>query len=160
MSGVPAIRGFWNQLALRERRLLTLAAALVLLALVWLLGVQPAWRTLRSAPVQLAGLDGQMQTMQALAQQARAVQNRPAVSRAQAARTLQATLTQQLGASAQLNVQGARATASLKDAAPDALARWLVQARTDARAQATQARLLRGPAGWSGTLVFELPPDA
>lgn len=158
MTQLQGLRAFWSQLALRERRLLTLAATLVLLALVWLLGVQPAWRTLRAAPGQFAALELQLQTMQGLAEQAKAVQNRPAVSRELSSRTLQSTLLQQLGTSAQLSVAGSRVTVTLKDAAPDRLAQWLVQARTDARAQATQANLTRGASGWNGTLVFDLSP--
>ena len=40
---------------------------------------------------------------------------------------------------------------------PDALAQWLVQARLNARALPSEARLVRSAAGtWDGTLVLNL----
>ena len=91
----------WSRLALRERRMLVLAGSLVLVALVWMLEIAPALKTLRTAPAQHAVLDAQLQSMRQLAAQAKGLQNRPAVTRADAVRTLQLSLQQRLGASAQ-----------------------------------------------------------
>jgi general secretion pathway protein M len=147
----------WAGLGLRERRMVALAASVMLVALVWMLGVAPALKTLKAAPAQHEMLDAQLQSMHKLAAQAKGLQNRPAVSRADALRSLQSSLQQGLGASAQLNVAGDRVTVVLKGAAPDMLAQWLAQARVTARAVATQSRLTRGAAGWDGTVVLDLP---
>ena len=147
----------WARLALRERRMVAWAAGLVLVAVVWILGVAPALKTLRAAPAQHEILDAQLQSMRKLAAQAKGLQSRPAVTRADALRTLQASLQQRLGASAQFNVAGDRVTVTLKSAAPDMLAQWLAQARVNARVAPTQSRLTRVADGWDGTVVLELP---
>ena len=147
----------WARLGLRERRMVLLASSVVLVALLWMLGIAPALKTLKAAPAQHEILDAQLQSMRKLAAQAKALQNRPAVARADAVRTLQSSLQQRLGGSAQLAVAGDRITVVLKGAAPDALAQWLAQARVTARAVATQSRLTRGAAGWDGTVVLDLP---
>ena len=149
----------WDGMALRERRMLAGAGVVVVLAVLWLVGVAPAIKTLVAAPAQIATLDAQLQAMQKLAAQAKTLQSRPAVTREEALRTLESSLQQRLGSSAQLNVVGERVNVVLKGAAPDVLAQWLGQARVASRAVATQARLTRGAAGWDGTLVLELPPS-
>ena len=159
MTRLGDLRRAWDKLPLRERRLVALASALVLLALVWAVCIAPAVKTLAAAPAQLEKLDAQLQSMVKLAAQAKGLQNRPAVSRDDALRTLESSLQQRLGTSAQLSVAGERVSVVLKGAAPDALAQWLSQARVTSRAVATQARLTRGVGGWDGTLVFELPPS-
>jgi general secretion pathway protein M len=50
-----------------------------------------------------------------------------------------------------------RITVVLRGAPPQTLAPWLSQVRLQARVVATQASLTRGPAGWDGTIVFNLP---
>ena len=57
---------------------------------------------------------------------------------------------------------GERASVTLKNASPDALAEWLIQARLNARSVPLEARLVRNPAPggitWSGVLMMALPP--
>ena len=67
LSHFAPAQAWWQGLAERERRLALLAAAVVVLGLVWLLAVQPAWRTIARAPAELDTLDAQLQTMQRLA---------------------------------------------------------------------------------------------
>ena len=151
-------RGVWRGLAARERRLVATAGVVLALALMWLVGVSPALKTLRAAPAQLDVLDRQLQSMQDLAAQARGLQGRPPLTRDDAVRAFEASLQQRLGAGAQASVNGDRVTVKLKGASPDLLAQWLGQARLGARAVAAQARLTRGTGGWDGTIVFDLPP--
>lgn len=149
---------WWCTLASRERHLLVLMLAVLVAALVWFVGLAPALRTLRTAPAQIATLDAQWSTMQMLAAQARGMQSRNAVSRQDALRELEASVRQRLGSAGQVNATADRVTVVLRGAAPQAMAGWLSQARLQARVVATQANLTRGPDGWSGTLVFNLPP--
>ncbi|HYF43783.1 MAG TPA: type II secretion system protein M, partial [Ramlibacter sp.] len=63
------------------------------------------------------------------------------------------------GTTARMAVAGDRVTLTLAATPADALAQWLTQARVNARALPTEARLNHNPAGaWDGTLVLSLPP--
>ena len=160
MKVLRVLRQYWDGLALRERRMLMAAAAAVFAGLLWALAIAPALKTSMSAPAQLTALDAQLQSMRKLAAQAKGLQSRPAMKRDDALRALESSLQQRLGASAQLTVTGERVTVVMKGAAPDDLAQWLSQARVTSRVVATQARLTRGPNGWDGTLVLDLPRDS
>lgn len=145
----------WQALAPRERLgLQGAAAALVLLALVWL-GIQPAWRTLRQAPEQQARLEAQLQQMQQWAAEAQALRQLPPVPAAQAQQALQAA-TAFLGPAARLDLQGERARVSVTDLNGEALSRWLAEVRSSARARPIEAQLQRGPQGYSGHIVLAL----
>lgn len=142
----------WEALAGRERRLVALAVGVVLLFLVWILAVQPAWRTLRSAPAQMDALDAQWQGMQRLAADAQALRATPPVSAEQSNAALKAA-TDRLGEKGRLALQGERAVLTVNGASPAQLRDWLAEARSGARARPLEATLQRGPAGFSGTLA-------
>ena len=151
----------WQQLASRERNLMLGAFALVLAALLWQLVLAPSIKTLRTAPAQSQALDGQLQRMQSLQAQAKALQQQASLSHDEAVRALNLATRQTLGNSAQISIQGDRATVTLQATGADALAQWLAQARLNARSTPMEARLSRlaTPAGvtWSGVLVMGLP---
>lgn len=152
----------WRRLPSRERNGLTLALLLILALLLWTFSVAPALATLRSADAQAKVLGAQLQQVQAMQTEAQALQTQPVLSFDEAVRALTSTTQQTLGASAQLRVAGERASVTLKDASPDALAQWLVQARLNARSVPLEARLVRGKASpgsvsWSGVLTMALP---
>jgi len=145
----------WQALAPRERLGLQLAAlAVTLLALVWL-GIQPAWRTLRQAPQQLAQLEVQLQQVQQWAAEAQQLRQLPPVPAAQAQQALQAA-TAFLGPAARLDIQGERARVSVNELNGEALSRWLAEVRSSARARPIEAQLQRGPQGYSGHIVLAL----
>ena len=176
MTQPSALQDRWKALAPREQNLVLAAGTVVALALLWWVAVAPALGTLRAAPARHAALDAQLQRMQAEAQQLQAT---PATSPGDAVGALRTALTQRLGNTAQLNVAGDRATVTLKGASADALAQWLAQARSTARATPLEARLTRSaapaaavPTGnapvtlgstpvamprWDGTVVLALP---
>ncbi len=154
----------WDRLASRERRSVLMAAALIGLALVWWVALAPALRTLGGAEAQRRALDAQLQTMQRLQAEAQALQARPKLGFEEAVRALEASVRQGFGGTAQLSVVGERATLTLKGASASTLARWLAQARVDARALPSEARLQRSPGimpatgpTWDGVLVMSLP---
>ncbi|MCJ0764936.1 type II secretion system protein GspM [Variovorax terrae] len=155
----PAVQARWNALAVREKSLLLGAAALVAAALLWWLALAPALRTLGAAEAQHRSLDAQLQHMLSLQAQAQALQSQPKLGYDEALRALETSVKQRLGATAQLSVLGDRATVTLRGTPADALAQWLAQARINARALPTDARLTRTAAGasWDGTLVLSLP---
>jgi general secretion pathway protein M len=184
MPDTAALRARWQALAPREQTLVLAASAIVAFALLWWLAVAPALSTLRTAPARHAALDAQLQTMLALQAEAQQLQSAPRATSGDVVGALRAALTQRLGSTAQLNVAGDRATVTLKGAPADALAQWLAQARSNARAAPVEARLARSgaapaaappplgglppPGGmapdvasamprWDGTLVLVLP---
>ena len=175
-----ALRARWQALAPREQTLVLAAAGVVGLALLWWVALAPALSTLRTAAPRHAELDAQLQRMQSLQAEAQQLQSAPRAARGDTAAALRAALTQRLGNTAQLSMVGDRATVTLKGAPADALAQWLAQARSNARAAPIEARLTRSapapaprtanapatlgsPAApamprWDGTLVLALPP--
>jgi general secretion pathway protein M len=154
-----ALQARWRGLAAREQMLLALAAAAITLLLLWLLAVQPAWRTLSRAPAEIDRLDAQLQTMQALATEAQELRTAPPVTPDQATEALKAATTR-LGDKARLMMQGERAVLTLNGIGSGALRDWLAEARAGARARPLEANLTRSTQGYSGTLVVGLggPP--
>ena len=146
------------------------AGALLAIALLWWLALAPALQTLRSAPARHAALDAQLQRLQALQAEAQQLRDAPPMRPADARRSLQNTLAQQLGDTAQIQFTGDRATVTLKGASASVLAQWLAQARSNAHAAPLEARLAQsadaaraapaGEARWNGTLVLSLPAPA
>jgi general secretion pathway protein M len=159
MTAAASARQAWSRLAPRERRLVLVALALVLGGLLWVTAIAPALAVLRSAPARLEELDRQLQTMQSLQAQARAWQGRAPVGRDDAMRAIESALQQALPGKAQVSRSGDRVTVTLAGASPQALAQWLGQARIAARVAVQQTRLSRGPAGWDGSIVLQLPPE-
>jgi len=160
-SALGPLQTHWARLPGREKNGLRLAGLLVLFLLLWQLGIAPGLATLRSADAQARALSTQMQAMQAMQSQAQAVQQQPALGFDESLRALTAATRQTLGPGAQLLVSGERASVTLKDASPEALAEWLAQARLNAHSAPVEARLSRGTASggpvWNGVLVMALP---
>jgi general secretion pathway protein M len=159
IAALEPLRLRWAALSPPDRGALQLAAAVLTLFLVWVLAVQPAWRTLARAPAELDALDLQWQGMQALATESAALRATPPVSLAQATEALQAA-TAKLGDHGRLTLQGDRAVLNLNGIGTAALANWLAEARAGARVRPIEATLNRGPQGYSGSLVVGLAGGA
>ena len=145
----------------REQRAVRLAAWVVGLGLLWWVGLAPAIDTLRQSGARHAKLDAALAQMQAQAASAEVLRSQnatPPPGRDAAQRALEEA-TRQLGAGAQLSLQGDRATVAMRDIAPGALAQWLQQVRINARLLPVQAQIQRGgaAAGWSGQVVLAGP---
>jgi len=154
-AALDPLRARWQALGAREQSALRSAAwALAVLAL-WLLAVQPAWRTLQQAPAQIDVVERQLQTMQSLAAEARVLKAVPPVAAGQGAIALQAA-SDHLGDAAKLSVSGDRAVLTVNGIASEPLLAWLGEVRSAARARPVEAQLARGPKGYSGTIVLAL----
>jgi general secretion pathway protein M len=145
----------------RERRAVTLALWVVGLGLLWWIAIAPAWSTLSQAPARQARLDAQLSQMRGMAASAQALRgtNAQPPSRDTVLRALDQA-TGELGASGQISVLGERATLTLNNATPEALAQWLQQVRINARLVPVEAKLNRPASGapaWSGTLMVSGP---
>jgi len=154
-AALAPLRARWAALSARERTGITLAASAIALTLVWAVAVQPAWRTLRSAPVQQAQLDAAWQRMQRDAAEARRLRALPPVAPTLAAQTLQAA-TARLGTAGKLQLQGERAVLTLDGANGEAIAQWLAEVRRGARARAVEAKLDATGDGYSGRITVTL----
>jgi general secretion pathway protein M len=167
-------RAWWPELDPREQRMILGGTALVALAVLWWVALAPALRVLSAAPAEHAQLDAQLQQMNRLKTQARALQTQPRASREDALRDLETSVRQNLGPNAQMQGAGAGegVTIALHAAPADALAQWFAQARSNARAVPREAHMTRStqnaaaaPAAasepprvrWDGTLVMGLP---
>ncbi len=150
---------FWRQLGERERLALSLGAVALGLLLLWSIAIQPALRTLRQTPPQLAALETQLQLMQRLALEARELRALPAVPATQAQEALRAA-SSHLGAGARLSLAGERAVLSLSHVAAEPLQAWLGEVRSAARARPVEVNLQRSPQGYSGTIVLTLGVSA
>lgn len=144
-------QAWWPELAPREQRMVIVAGALVTLALVWWVALAPALRTLATAPAAHAELDAQLQQMAALQLQAKALQSQPRANREDALRALETSVRQGLGPNAQIQVAGAGAgegaLVTLRATPADGLARWLAEARGNARAVPREVHLTRTQGG-------------
>ena len=147
---------WWTARQPRERQALRAAALVIGLLVVVLLGVQPAWRTLRETPTQLDRIDTELAQMQRIAAESRELRGAAPVSTAQAAAAVQSATTT-LGTSGRVAVQGERATLTLNGASAQALMEWLAEVRGAARARPVEAQLSRSGTGYSGSLVLQLP---
>lgn len=157
--GLAALRQHWNALAPRQKALAGVTVGVLVFAALWWLALAPALATLREAPAQQQALDAQLQRMQTLQAQAQALQALPRIGRDEAQRALEATVREQLGPGARLAPSGEDLALNLSRVPGDALARWLTQARMEAGALPTEARLNRDASGlWAGSLVLALPP--
>ncbi len=154
-SAWTPLRAWWRALPTRERNLVMLASAVLGLGLLWMVALQPALQTLRSAPSELDLLETQLQTMQRLASETAELRAAPPVTPEQAAATLRAA-TERLGEQGRLTMQGDRAVLTLNNAGTGALRDWLSEARSGARARPVEANLLRSDSGYSGTLVLSV----
>ena len=82
----------WLDLSGRERTGLSLALGLLALALVWSVGVAPAWRQWQQGQAQTQALQTQWQSLQALQAQVGALKGQSRVRPDDAARLLQTSV--------------------------------------------------------------------
>lgn len=145
----------WRARAPRERIALAGAAAVLIVLAVWALLVSPALATLRSAPLQLESLDTQLQQMRGMAAEVRELRNTTPVAAAQAGLAIK-TAAERYGDKVRLTLQAERALITLINISPEQLRALLIEVRSAARARPVEAQLNRVPAGYSGTLVFNV----
>jgi general secretion pathway protein M len=155
---MDALRARWAAFAPREKAMVAVAAAVVGLALVWMIFIGPALATLHTADEQRRTLDTQIARMLAMQTQAQAMQSQPKVGRDETIRQLELSVRQRLGTTARTMISGDRVTVTLTGAPADTLAQWLSQVRAAAHALPAEAHMNRNANGtWEGTIVLALP---
>ena len=155
-SKVGDARARWKKMPTRDRRLLGLAATVLGGFLGFVIAIRPAWTTVRDAPKRMAELDAQYQQMQRLAGESKELRGTPKVAPVQAGAALKSA-TDAMGAAGRVVVAGDRATLTVTNANGEQLRRWLVDARSTARARPVEATLSRGAGGYSGNVIVAMP---
>ena len=146
---------FWQARAARERQLIAAMVVALAVLVVWLIAVQPALRTLRETPIELARLDEQMQQMALAANEMETLRSASPVPTEQAIVALRAA-TASLGDKAKLVVQGDRATMTVTGVPSEALQAWLGEARSAARARPMEAQLVKAAIGYTGSITVAI----
>ncbi len=155
-AATTGLQTAWRRLGARERSLVTWVGALLGALLLWALAVRPAWTAAQESVRRLPQLDAQLTEMQRLAVESRELRGVPRLQLQQASAALK-TASDAMGAAGKLTLAGERGTLTLTNATGDQVQRWLVDARTTARARTIEAKLTRAAAGYSGTIVVALP---
>lgn len=149
----------WQALAPRERIGVLMATAALGFTVLWWGLLAPALSTLRQAPAQHAALDTQLQTMQVLAERARALKAQPPINRDDSLRALEQATTRHLGQVGALKFAGDQATVTVPAVSAATLATWLADVRSNARLTPAEAKLTQtaaSPASWQGSVVFAI----
>jgi general secretion pathway protein M len=131
----------WRSRSVRERRLLALALAVLLAALLWQILLAPVLGTWRQAPAMQAQLDAQWQQMLDLQAQARQLQKASRQNREEAQAWLEHSVQEVFGQTARVSVQDRRVRLTLQGADASALSQWLTQARQNAQLLPVQVQL-------------------
>jgi general secretion pathway protein M len=150
------LRERWAALSPRDRRIAAALAWALGLVLVWFIAVVPAWRSVTTAPARLDALDAQLQQMQRLAAETTMLRALPPVGGLQSQSALKAA-TDALGPAGRLVLGGDRATITFTNASGTQVRDWLAEVRSAARVRPVEATLTRGPQGYSGTVIVQMP---
>lgn len=151
------VKAWWEALSSRDKRMIRVAAVLLIFVLLWLLALQPAIRTIRSFESTQRTQEAKLQQMLNLQSQAQSMQNLPLVSQAAAVTALEISIEQTFGNRAEIIFNGNNATVNVRAISPEDLAKWLNNIRTNSRTVAVQARLTRTNIGWNGSFQMVLP---
>jgi general secretion pathway protein M len=145
---IARLRAWWLGLARRERAMTAVATAVVLLALLFLVAIEPAWKARVRLAAELPKLRAQAEEVNALAQEAKGLKSRGVA--AESAGAARAALEQSL---ARANLGGVRVAALderriAASAVGVPVAQWLTwaeEAARESRLRIATVRLSRGP---------------
>jgi len=146
----------WNEASAREQSAMKFSATLVLLALLWWIGLQPALSTIKSTRVQMPLVRAQYEQMLQLQAQAGALRAQAQQAVPDAKALLQESVSS-LEKNARWTALGERATVTFKEVRPADLARWLEQVRLKAHSRVLEMHISQTTGLWSGAVVLQLP---
>ena len=150
---------YWLHASAREQVALRIAATLVLLALVWWVGLQPALKTLKNARTQAPVVRAQYAPLLQLQAQAAALRAQVQQPVSDPKAVLQDSIST-LEKNARVALAGERATVSFKQARPADLALWLEQLRLKAHSSVLEMHMTQAAGLWSGSVLVQLPSGA
>ena len=159
------MQALWQGLAQRERRMVAAVGLLLLALLLWFVALGPAIKTWRTAAQEQAVLDGQLQRLSQMAEQAQVLAQAPSMGFDAAYRAFGRTTAEYLPGQAQVSLLGDEVKVQLTAAHAYALGPWLQALRHNAKALPLSAQLQAAAAEdgsgnvWTGELRFRLPPS-
>jgi len=157
-------RGRWATFSVRERLALQFACGVLALTLFWSLLLAPSLKIWFEAPSIRADLENQLQLLQRLAAEAKQLQQvgdkgTSKLDHLAAEQALRNALKQELGSQVRMGNSGENVMVTLEDVTPEALARCLARARSEAHALPLNVQLhrshLAGAIRWSGSMEMK-----
>jgi general secretion pathway protein M len=146
---IGRLHAWWIGLARRERAMTAAATAFAVLALLYLVAIEPAWKARQRLAAELPRLRAQAAEVQALAQEAAQLKGRGvAVESADAARTAleQSVARAGLPATRVAVIDERRIAVSSAGVSVSQWLAWTQDAARDSRLRIATARIVRGPA--------------
>ena len=140
----------------REQTGIRAALLLVGVLLVWRIGVTPGLQVWSMSETRQAALDRQLAEMQSLQQEAKRLSAQTQAGADAALQQLQ-SLAATLGPDTRVNPQVDQVSIEFKSASPQALADFIMLARTQAQSRAVKAHWQFRQGHWEGQLVLSLP---
>jgi len=156
---MQTLHQYWLRASAREQVALRIAATLLVLALVWWVGLQPALKTLKNARTQAPVVRAQYEQMLQLQAQAAAMRAQVQQPVSDPKAVLQDSIST-LENNARVALAGERATVSFKQARPADLALWLEQLRLKAHSSVLEMHMTQAAGLWSGSVLVQLPSGA
>ena len=156
---MQTLHQYWLRASAREQVALRIAATLLVLALVWWVGLQPALKTLKNARTQAPVVRAQYEQMLQLQAQAAALRAQVQQPVSDPKAVLQDSIST-LEKNARVALAGERATVSFKQARPADLALWLEQLRLKAHSSVLEMHMTQAAGLWSGSVLVQLPSGA
>ena len=146
----------WQQLSAREQRGLSVLAVLLTCLFIWFVGIAPAWQAMTRAQTEQQHIADQLNDMQSLKAQVAALRQQTPLSLDDSWRVLQSLSSSEKNRFL-ITRQADKALVQVKNAPPQALSAWLVNARTQAQSTPDEAHLIQDEGQWSGSLIMRLP---
>jgi general secretion pathway protein M len=156
---MQTLHQYWLRASAREQVALRIAATMLVLALVWWVGLQPALKTLKNARTQAPVVRAQYEQMLQLQAQAAAMRAQVQQPVSDPKAVLQDSIST-LEKNARVALAGERATVSFKQARPADLAFWLEQVRLKAHSNVLEMHMTQAAGLWSGSVLVQLPAGA
>jgi general secretion pathway protein M len=160
---IGRLRAWWLGLARRERVMTAAAASLVILALLYLVALEPAWKTRQRLDAELPRLRAQAEEINALAQEAKRLTSRGvAVESAGAAKAAleQALAQANLGGVSVAVLDDRRISVSAKAVPVTQWLAWAEESARESRLRIAAVRIVRSPirAVVDAEATFEIAP--
>jgi general secretion pathway protein M len=155
------LRRWWRGLALRERKVVALAAAVVIGALLYAVAIEPAWKTRARLSAQLPQLREQAARLEAMGEEVRQLRERGSgVETAGSLRAAAEKSSARAGLAVKVRQEGERTlVASAESVGAQAWFAWLEGFARESRVRVAHVRAVRAkaPGNLDAEATFELP---
>ena len=153
------IKARFASLSGREKTIVLIAIYLIIGAFIWWVMLSPAIQILKNAPAQHLVLDQEIQSMQQMVAEAKAIQAQVQEAPANFEATLKLLSENTIPGQYTLLSSGDKITVTLQSTEPKKLLQWLEIVRTELHNKPHEVQLKQASNStlWQGTIVFLLP---